>query len=206
MRRLLIISPIFAGILVSSCASPYYKARDVKSRTQIIARDASVGIGLVQHGPEGARFCFQSAPDAAYSQNAALSLDLSLVSAGSEGESDSEGSADTEMIGRTPALLFVREIFFRTCETAMSTNASPDAWQAMFKSTLEVAADVMKAETQNTSINLDEEVKDDNSSNNSLKEASASDQFQDDESSDNSDSENESSDNSDDDDESSDDD
>jgi cytochrome c556 len=130
MRICLILSSIFAGILVSSCASPYYKARDVKARTQIIARDASVGIGLVQHGPEG----------------------------------------------------------------AMSTNASPDVWRAMFKSTLEVAADVMKTETQNTSVKISEEVNDDNSSSNSLKEASGDNQSQDGESSDNSDDDDKSSD------------
>jgi len=194
MRTRLFFIPISIGIFLSSCASPYYKAYDVKSRTQIVARDASVAIGLVQHGPGGPRFCFQSSPDAAYSQNAAFSLDLSLVSVGNEGGSESEGSADTEMIGRTPALLFAREIFFRTCETAMSTNATPESWQAMFKSTLDIAAEVMKAETQNTSIKISEEVKDDNSSNNSLKEASGYDQSQDDESSDNSDNDDKSSD------------
>lgn len=186
MIKRFIFLPACVGFLVSSCASPYYKAHDVKSRTQIVTRDAAVAIGLVQQGPGGPRYRFQSSPDAAFSQNAAFSLNLSLASVGNEGGSDSEGSADTEMIGRTPALLFVREIFYRACETAISTNASPDAWQAMFKSTLEVAAEVMKAETQNTSVKISEEVKDDNSSSNSLKEASGDNQSQDDESSDNS--------------------
>lgn len=177
MRSYFHLFLLFIPFVVSACASPYYKAHDVGPHTQIIARDASVGIGLVQHGPTGSRFCFQASPDAAFSQNASLSLDLSIVDLGNEGGSDSEGSVDTEMTGRTPALLFAREIFFRTCETAMSTNASPDEWRAMFKLSLEIAKDVMKAETRNTSVIISEELKNYNNANDGSNQANKDDQL-----------------------------
>lgn len=180
MNRYSTLSLLPIVALISSCATPYYKSNDLTSPTQIVSRDAAVAIGLVQQGPSGYQYCFQSAPDAAFSQSGNLSFDFSLINIGntvrnegdtnsensnsenstsSERTSESESSTETEMVGRTPALLFAREIFYRTCETALSTNANPDDWRAMFKLTLEIAAEVMKEESKKTSVTIIENVK-----------------------------------------------
>ena len=153
-------------MLLGGCASPYYKSHHVKTDVQIVARDASLSLALVDRRRDGLRLCLQGAPDATFDQDAAVDLNASLASFGDGGEEEGEGSEQVEMTGRSPALLFAREVFYRTCEAAMSTNASPEEWRAMFTTALQTSAEIMKLEAQNTRIDVKEE--DDNRSSSDL--------------------------------------
>jgi len=91
-----------------------------------------------------------------------------LAKFGSGDEGESEGSQDAEMVGRSPALLYAREIFYRTCEVALSTNASPQEWREMFSAALQISAEIMKVEAANIKIGISEKQDDEDIATDSL--------------------------------------
>lgn len=121
-----------------------------------MARDASLSIGFVKTSGNSIQLCFQGAPDATFNQESGLNVDASLAKFGSGDEGESEGSQEAEMVGRSPALLYAREIFYRTCEVALSTNASPQEWREMFSAALQITAEIMKVEAANIKIDISE--------------------------------------------------
>jgi hypothetical protein len=121
---------------------------------QIIARDSAISVGVLERKGGTARLCLQGSPDTSFDQTSDLNLSASLANFGGGGESEGEGSEEVEMAGRTPALLFAREVFYRTCEAALSSNASPEEWRVMFAAALQASAEVMKLETQNTKVQI----------------------------------------------------
>ncbi|MEO0062276.1 MAG: hypothetical protein RLZZ08_836 [Pseudomonadota bacterium] len=155
---------ICATMLLGACAGPYYKTHEIKSGTHLVARDATISVAVVERNADGMRLCMQSSPDATFDQDAAVSLSASLANFGSGGGGQGEGSDEAEMAGRSPALLFARELFYRTCEVAMSTKASPEEWRAMFTTAMQTSAEIMKLEAQNTRVDVKEDVDNEHSS------------------------------------------
>lgn len=154
--------------LLGGCASPYYKSHGLEGGGRLVARDASLSIGFVKTRGNSIQLCFQGAPDATFNQESGLNVDASLAKFGSGDEGESEGSQQAEMVGRSPALLYAREIFYRTCEVALSTNASPQEWREMFSTALQTSADIMKLEAENSKIQISEQQDDQNSAIDSL--------------------------------------
>lgn len=153
---------IGGALLLCGCAGPYYKSHEIRSGAHMVARDASISVAMVERSGDRLRLCMQGAPDAAFDQDASFSLSANIASFGSGGDGEGEGSEEAEMAGRSPGLLFARELFYRTCEVALSTNASPEEWRAMFTTALQTSAEIMKLEAQNTRIDVKDDVEDDN--------------------------------------------
>lgn len=153
MRKSLILAAL--GIL-GGCASPYYKSHGIEGGGRVVARDASLSMGFIKTRGNSMQLCFQGAPDATFNQDSGLNVDASIASFGSGDDGESEGSQQAEMVGRSPALLYAREIFYRTCEVALSTNASPQEWREMFSAALQTSAEIMKLEAANSKIDISE--------------------------------------------------
>lgn len=160
------ITTLLMSIVVTlpGCAKPYYKPRKVGADFQMIARDAGVSLGVIHIDGNKMKLCMEGAPDTAFDQDSSMSISANLVSVGGGGEGAGEGSEEVELVGRTPALLFAREVFYRTCEAALSSNASPEEWREMFAVALQVSTDVMKLESQVTKVEIIEKEESNNKS------------------------------------------
>ena len=154
--------------LLGGCASPYYESHRLGGGVRLVARDASLSLGVVKSRDKNIQLCFQGPPDATFNQDSGLDVDASLASFGQGDDGSSEGSQQAEMVGRSPALLYAREIFYRTCEVALSTNASPQEWREMFSTALQTSADIMKIEAANSKVQISEQQDDENSATDSL--------------------------------------
>lgn len=165
IRKAIILASL---VPLGGCASPYYQSHRLGGGVQLVARDASLSLGLVKSGDKGVQLCFQGAPDATFNQDSGLDVDASLANFGQGDDGSSEGSQQSEMVGRSPALLYARELFYRTCEVALSTNASPQEWREMFSTALQTSADIMKLEAANSKIQISEQQDDQNSATDSL--------------------------------------
>lgn len=97
-------------------------------RVQIVLKDAT----------SGERFCKGPGPDTATTASSGISLGVSSLGLpAKEAISDSANRGALDLGGRSPAVLLVREIFYRFCELTLNTNASQETAVSIYKITLD---------------------------------------------------------------------
>jgi hypothetical protein len=123
----------------------------------ILSSPASMSQTFYTNGSEQPFFCTEPPPDAAFGQSSSSDISLSLVSVGgSDSGDEAESSAEVEMVGRTPAVLLAREMFFRTCELSRNFDLSKDEALNLFRETLAVVGEGWKVEGANTTVKVSE--------------------------------------------------
>ncbi len=105
------------------------------------------------------RICAEPSPDAAVSVSDGGSLGVQLVSLG--GNVDRSGGAEdatqeTELTGRTPALLISRELLYRACELNINHPLSTQQALQLHHQTLAIIAKVWQTEAANTTVTIGE--------------------------------------------------
>ena len=95
--------------------------------------------------------------DALYETSESANFSLSLVSvANTQGDSvgETDNAGEEEMMGRTPAVLLARELFYRACE--FTNNAQLDQKESVkiFNSVLNVIGQGWEIETKNTTVHI----------------------------------------------------
>jgi len=106
--------------------------------------------------------CLGRGSDATFSQSDTGDVSISLVSTGSSSGADnagnSENSGETEMAGRTPAVLMAREMFYRTCEFSNNYQLPKDEALKLYLQTMSAVSAGWKAEVGKTTITIGETI------------------------------------------------
>ena len=67
-----------------------------------------------------------------------------------------EKSGEREMVGRTPAVLMARELFFRLCEFSRNHDLTKNDAMALYRKTLDAVKEVWQTEARKTTVNIGE--------------------------------------------------
>jgi len=111
--------------------------------------------------------CTSPPPDTAFSQIDDSSVSFSILGRAETGGNE-EGSASTELIGRTPAVLLSRELFFRACEFSKNQNLTKEEAKKVFSDTLSLIGQGWLAEAQNTTVTIGDTLANSNTESTSL--------------------------------------
>jgi hypothetical protein len=112
---------------------------------------------LVRDPKNHKKICMGRGADALYETSESANFSLSLVSvANTKGDSvgETDNAGEEEMMGRTPAVLLARELFYRACE--FTNNAQLDQKESVkiFNSVLNVIGQGWKSEAKNTTVHI----------------------------------------------------
>lgn len=148
------MSKLFQGLLIifmiTGCdAVETISIKNASKDTQIVTSNAAANLSVVMRSGSRDIVCFNSAPDAAPD----VSSRFSLVGSGSEGYNASE----TEMSGRTPVLLMMRDSNFNLCKMYLNGVISKQQYYEMTNKSLEIFEKLMSAEIENTQISISEQ-------------------------------------------------
>ena len=97
--------------------------------------------------------CTMPQPDATFSQSLQEGIGINIGS-----EEATEGSSEAEMAGRTPTVLMVRELFFRTCEFTTNWQLNKAEAVALFTKTFSTAIDLATIQATQTTITVGDKV------------------------------------------------
>jgi hypothetical protein len=152
------------SVFLSACSNLYEPTPQItkaEDRT-IVSNTASLSHVIIYNQKNSEYSCTHPAPDAAFNQAEAGDIDISLVSVGGGGDSDSTGESDnseeTELAGRTPAVLITRELFYRLCEFSKNQNLTKDEAKDLYNKTLSAVAGVWKVEAGKTTVTIGDTV------------------------------------------------
>jgi hypothetical protein len=149
---------LLSALLLVGCAgfSPKGEMTGFK-KEGVLYSNPSLNETLVRDPKNHKKICMGRGADAAFEMSESASFALSLVSIGntkgdSVGETDNVG--EEEMMGRTPAVLLARELFYRACE--FTNNAQLDQKESLkiFNSVLNVIGEGWKTEARNTTVHI----------------------------------------------------
>ncbi|MDN3645529.1 hypothetical protein QWY75_04810 [Pontixanthobacter aestiaquae] len=147
---------LMCAVLLGGCATMADEPVPVMtsvSDEQIISTTSSVANTLVLD--KNTRFvtCTAPAPDASFNQGSQASIS-GLVAIGGANDSGSIGegeeSRETGLGGRSPAVLFSRDIFFRACEFSRNYELEKNEAIDLYKTTLEAASTAFQNEASAT--------------------------------------------------------
>jgi len=122
-----------------------------------ISNTSSLSNTYVHDSTSKLMVCAQPFPDSAFNQSEDTNINLSLVSqSGTESESDGndEGSEETELAGRTPAVLITRELFFRLCELSRNHKLTKDDVISLYSKTLDIVEGAWEKEASQTTVTI----------------------------------------------------
>lgn len=124
--------------------------------TTVIASNASVDASVVFVDPSQGITCRGRGADAVFAESNSMTSVISITKTNSNSDNSglSSGVGETEMSGRTPGILFSRELFFRTCEFSGNYKLSYQDAAALFAQASDAAVEVIKAEIANTQIQI----------------------------------------------------
>lgn len=103
--------------------------------------------------------CTMPQPDATFSQAEEGDIMIALINTGgNDSGGQEEESNESEMAGRSPAVLITRELFFRLCEFSRNYQLEKGEAMELYKTTLDAVKDGWKAEAANTKVNIGDTV------------------------------------------------
>lgn len=130
------------------------------TESSVVSSTSALSTTTILDPARGYVVCSQSQPDATFSQGETGDFSVSLLTVGTSNEVDdggeSEESQEIALVGRSPAVLVARELFFRLCEFSRNHKLSADQATALYKQTLTVVAEGWKAEAANTKVTIGE--------------------------------------------------
>lgn len=83
---------------------------------------------------------------------------IGLINSGAKDNSEStlDESGENEMVGRSPALLAMRETFFRVCEFSRNYALTKDEAITLFREAMHSSHGIMSSESGNTTVKIGE--------------------------------------------------
>ena len=159
-RGTALLAAVAAAASLGACSSVYEPTPKVVAihKAWIISDTAGLSHTIVRYKESDIRTCAEPAPDAAFNQADTGNLSFSLISVGgggqTDGAGDSETSAETEMAGRTPAVLLSRELFFRTCEFSQNHELNKAEALTLFNRTLDIVEKNWAVEAAQTTVTI----------------------------------------------------
>ena len=112
---------------------------------------------LVRDPKNHKKICMGRGADALYETSESANFSLSLVSvANTQGDSvgETDNAGEEEMMGRTPAVLLARELFYRACELTNNAQLGSKEAVKIFNSVLKVVGQGWAKESENTRITI----------------------------------------------------
>lgn len=148
-----------AIVILSGCGTGAPSSKIVKldaNGVVLISNNAEISSSVFRAGPSNNYYCATNAPDSTFSTAKSNGLTLTLVNFGDtvERESSSSASVGEEMLGRTPAVLALRDIMYRVCELIGNLNLTPQQALSVYMTSLQTAAALVAAETTSTTVAL----------------------------------------------------
>jgi hypothetical protein len=130
----------------------------------IISTTSSISNTLVLDKKTDFVTCTAPPPDASFNQGSQASI-TGLINVGGANDSggigEGEESRETGLGGRSPAVLFSRDIFFRACEFSRNYELSKPEAIDLYKSTLQAAGTAFQNEMSSTGEIMTKAVTDD---------------------------------------------
>jgi hypothetical protein len=154
---------VSACLLLLSCAScstqPHSVTHPVKSdENLLISSSAAVTSGLLRDSDDIKHYCASVAPDATFNETASEGASISFFNIGRsspEKEVVSVGIEETQMVGRTPAVLVSREILYRVCELTGNKSFTNQELLKLYEKSIDAIVQLASQEMANTSITLE---------------------------------------------------
>jgi hypothetical protein len=150
---------ILSSLALSACAVPPRAiiTQVAKDERSFITSSAETSTTYLKTSDDNHHYCAGVSPDATYSESKSGGFSLNFLNLGGASPSNeafSEENSGDEMVGRTPALLLAREIFYRACEMSENAGLNSDQQLDLFLRSMDMAVDLLKNETQNTTIGI----------------------------------------------------
>lgn len=152
---------VVTSFIATGCSSMYQPEPDISDLdgSHVVTVTAALSQSFVRDGNTSLIICSQPPPDAAFDETEGGYVSMTIPNMGTESGSETEGSNDVEMAGRTPAVLITREMFFRACEFSSNFNLSPEDATKVYLQTLDTVSKGWAAEAGNTTITIGESLK-----------------------------------------------
>ncbi len=159
-------SGLIAGALVLVLAGcndfqPHFK-QSPHGGEYVISTSASLRPGIVFQRGGKEWVCMPPPPDAGFREadDFELSISIASVSTGDEAADAASVSGEQEFVGRTPALLLARELFFQQCIASFNMELSKAETLALYNQNLDIISKIFAAETANTTLSIQQTLTD----------------------------------------------
>ena len=157
LTRLALCAAMLTAAGCTDIYEPTPKITKIES-AWMISDTASLSSTLVRTPKSDIVTCSEPQPDAAFNQGESADVNVSLISVGggsdSSNDGQSESSEETELAGRTPAVLMSRELFFRACEFSQNYKLSKDEALDLYNKTLEIVDKNWAVEAGQTTVTI----------------------------------------------------
>ena len=155
-----LIVVIAVAFLITGCSSLYEPRLTVDSVKNNTLISGTSDISTTRISKQGSDIvsCNAPPPDTAFAQIDDTTVSISIVSTSSEEGGNEEGTTASELAGRTPGLLYSRELFFRTCELTKNHNLTKEEAIKLFSETRKIVGDGWLIEAKNTKITVGDTV------------------------------------------------
>ncbi|MEM0988603.1 MAG: hypothetical protein AAGK00_06955 [Pseudomonadota bacterium] len=154
---------VAAAIAVSGCNDFQPHLSQTPSEGDfVIAASAALRPGIVHQLGDRDWVCMPPPPDAGFreAETAALEINIFTVSTGDDAASAAAESGEEEFLGRTPALLLARELFFQQCLAAFNLKLNKAEAIAFYKQNLDVIQQIFATEASQTTITVTQALND----------------------------------------------
>lgn len=159
-KNVLLIPMCLTLMAFASCSTqPHSVSHPVKSgENLLISSSAAVSSALLRDSDDIKHYCASVAPDATFNETVSEGASISLFNIGRsspEREVVSDGIKETQMVGRTPAVLVSREILYRVCELTGNRSLTNEETLKLYEKSIEAIVQLTSQEMANTSISLE---------------------------------------------------
>ena len=157
---------LLSALLVVGClpTAGFLPKTDIEAfpKEGLLSSSPSVDNTMVQDPKNHRIICMGRGADAVFETSDSGDFKLSLISVGNSGGGDeakvTDNAGEEEMMGRTPAILMARELFYRACELTNNAKLSRDEALKVFNSVLNVVSQGWKKESENTKITIGDQI------------------------------------------------
>ena len=147
-----------SALFLVGCAGFLPKA-DIEQfpKEGVLFSSPSVNSTIVQDPKNHRKICMGRGADALFETSESGDFKISVISVANTGgdeAKETDNAGEEEMMGRTPAVLLARELFYRACE--LTNNAQLNRKEAIkiFNSVLNVVGQGWEKESENTKITI----------------------------------------------------
>ena len=123
----------------------------------VLFSSPSVNSTIVQDPKNHRKICMGRGADAFFETSESGDFNLSIISVANTGgdeAKETDNAGEEEMMGRTPAVLLARELFYRACELTNNAQLGSEEAVKVFNSVLKVVGHGWEKETENTKITI----------------------------------------------------